>query len=1036
MSFSTKHTGYIERDYLNELQGSVGEDSEKFSIPNNDAIHFIKILGISDFWQKSKENIVSFHSLMQDTNAGFHSEHIPLIYLIVSDASKIHLFLGTYQTDPDSGVLQPSENRLSTLIASVQSAYPGIEVQPELSKEDGILLQNVTKIFQHAGLLVGTPTVKVGYEAEGSQQIERLIRGLYSTTSNSRWAYIVTAVPRSVASATKLYNSTLNELKAVEDAERSAATQNTIAERYKKLLKLFLQKLDSGKAQGLWHVATYFLAEDLTLFNHSKAILKSVFAGGQSRPDPIRVIECPPPRHSIHEFIYVNIPPPPALGFVEYPFKYLSLLSSQELAALTHLPMEETPGYFVKDFARFDVSPHCKGAPDTVMSVGEVIDQGQRMGFSYQIEQEHLNRHGLIVGTTGSGKTNTVFYLLKQLWQAGIPFMVIEPAKTEYRKLFHSPELGQDLQLFTLGDDVTSPFRLNPFEIRPGVSVQTHIDYLKSVFNASFTMYAPTPYVLERCIHEVYEDMGWDLVTGENSRGFHWNAQPTLSDLYRKVDEVVDRLGYEAKITMDVKAALKTRINSLRIGSKGLMLDTRTSTPVSVLLQKPTVLELEQIGDDDEKAFVIGLLMAVLNEHYISQGLGEGKGLTHLTVIEEAHRLFKNVPQTTDPETANVKGKAVETFCNILSEIRAYGEGFLIAEQIPSKLAPDVVKNTNLKVMHRIVAADDRSIMGATMNMELEQIKRVASFATGEASVYSEGDDGAILIKVPYSKLVSQSLTKRQENQLIRDKMGRGTLEVEARLMPTGRSSVYYENVRKYGKEATHIVEDGEFREVLARYIVSTVISETVWVEEFPNLIQTINPFRKGSADTGLIAFALAEGVHDYFERHGQRYGWQYRAVEELETTFLNLMFSIAYKRLNQNKLQSDLSPEEILSIQAFQAKYKELCQLPYYPFQGCSRACPNQICLYRYNVRLLLGDMRLDNNFLKALSANVNEMWKQMKDVCQVVERRVGMSNLSTEEKRKIGLCFVIQKSEFTPSMDTYLKEKIVANMTTELNS
>jgi len=45
--------------------------------------------------------------------------------------------------------------------------------------------------------------------------------------------------------------------------------------------------------------------------------------------------------------------------------------------------------------------------------------------------------------------------------------------------------------------------------------------------------------------------------------------------------------------------------------------------------------------------------------------------------------------------TANPKGRAIEVFSNILSEIRAYGEGIIIAEQIPAKLIPDAIKNTS-----------------------------------------------------------------------------------------------------------------------------------------------------------------------------------------------------------------------------------------------------------------------------------------------------------------------------------------------------
>jgi len=99
--------------------------------------------------------------------------------------------------------------------------------------------------------------------------------------------------------------------------------------------------------------------------------------------------------------------------------------------------------------------------------------------------------------------------------------------------------------------------RINPFEVPPGVLVQTHIDFLKSLFSAAFVLYPPMPYVLEQSIQEVYQDRGWDLATNTNFRGSDTpRLFPTLSDLAVKIGVVVDRMGYDDRITMDVKAGL------------------------------------------------------------------------------------------------------------------------------------------------------------------------------------------------------------------------------------------------------------------------------------------------------------------------------------------------------------------------------------------------------------------------------------------------------------------------------------------------
>lgn len=197
------------------------------------------------------------------------------------------------------------------------------------------------------------------------------------------------------------------------------------------------------------------------------------------------------------------------------------------------------------------------------------------------IRRDNLARHAFVAGVTGAGKTNTVFSLLKQATAAGVQFLVIEPAKAEYRLLLSDPALAGRLQIFTLGNERISPLRMNPFEVRPGVSVGVHLDLLRSVFAASFGMWTPLPQVLEHCLHRIYEDRGWDIIANTNHRldcdCDPASAFPTLSDLVTKVDEVIRELGYEERVTSDMRAALLTRLNSLRTGGKGRMLDVQRS---------------------------------------------------------------------------------------------------------------------------------------------------------------------------------------------------------------------------------------------------------------------------------------------------------------------------------------------------------------------------------------------------------------------------------------------------------------------------
>jgi hypothetical protein len=161
------------------------------------------------------------------------------------------------------------------------------------------------------------------------------------------------------------------------------------------------------------------------------------------------------------------------------------------------------------------------------------------------------------------------------------------------------------------------------------------------------------------------------------------------------------------------------------------------------------VLEIEDCGDDTGKAFLTGAILIRLTEHLRMRARAEGPGapgLRHLTVIEEAHRLLRQPPPGTGSGPA---AHAVEMFAGLLAEIRAYGEGLVIAEQIPAKLIPDAIKNTAVKIVHRLPAQDDRDTVGATMNLTPAQSAYLVTLPPGEAAVHADGMDHPILARMP-----------------------------------------------------------------------------------------------------------------------------------------------------------------------------------------------------------------------------------------------------------------------------------------------
>jgi DNA helicase HerA-like ATPase len=367
---------------------------------------------------------------------------------------------------------------------------------------------------------------------------------------------------------------------------------------------------------------------------------------------------------------------------------------------------------------------------------------------SLHLTKKQLTQHLLICGVPGSGKTNTSLYLLETLWREHrIPWMVLEPAKTEYRGLRSVNSLEQELLIFTIGDERIAPFRFNPFELPPTINLDSHLGALLDLFSVSMSMWGPLPNVVEQLIQEAYKRKGFTIL-GDNSK----LTPPRFSDLAALIPEIVPKLGYKKETTDEITAALSVRLNKFCRGALGRMLDTTESVPFDLLMQRPVILEMSQVTNTDDRAFIMGLILNRCYQYWTSRRHEATGELKHLLLIEEAHNLLANVSESTDRETANPKGKAVRNFANMLAEVRGFGQGIMIAEQNPDGLVPDVMVNTNIKIAHRVVEAKNREALSRSMLLTPQQEKSLASLGTGQLLYYIGGNPEPSITTAPNFK--------------------------------------------------------------------------------------------------------------------------------------------------------------------------------------------------------------------------------------------------------------------------------------------
>lgn len=340
------------------------------------------------------------------------------------------------------------------------------------------------------------------------------------------------------------------------------------------------------------------------------------------------------------------------------------------------------------------------------------------IGFSLK----DLAKHMLVVGTPGSGKTTFSVSLLDRLWKEHkIPFLVIEPAKNEYRALVQSiPEL----QVFTPGKNFISPFVYNPFVPPKNVKLETYKSTLKTAFAAAVSMSTPLDKIFEESINNCYSDFRWLDTYTVDDKGKIFN----ITDFIKCFQETFDAIGY----TGDAKNI--GRAGVVRLNSLVNLFDNYFSIPIEDLLQKPTIIELAAIENSDQKALIISLLLLSILAYVNANYVGEG-GLKNVILLEEAHVLLDASSNAGQGE-ANPSAIAQGLVKRMLAEIRSYGVGLIIADQSPRKVSTDVVALTDMKMVFRLVESEDKRIIGDSSNMTETQIQRMAKLKPGEAFLF------------------------------------------------------------------------------------------------------------------------------------------------------------------------------------------------------------------------------------------------------------------------------------------------------------
>lgn len=508
-------------------------------------------------------------------------------------------------------------------------------------------------------------------------------------------------------------------------------------------LDIQLKRLREFESLGMWECAAYFIADsaNASTAEIAASTYKALMRGENSGVEVSAInswnINFPDQAHKVKAIQdYLTHFIHPVFGYKTgdqvIEVTPCCLVSGNELALHMGLPRKSVCGFPVIEHADFgkEVNYVDGRGESSYIKLGKIFNMGSDGPNDVKLDTNSLSMHTFITGSTGSGKSNTVYGLLRQLNTHGIKFMVIEPAKGEYKNVF-----GDRPDVTVLG---TNPvyaqiLRINPFKFPPQIHVLEHIDRLVEIFNVCWPMYAAMPAVLKDALLQAYQVCGWNLGGSENA--YSPDLFPTFLDLQNELVEVIQNSAYSEEVKSNYMGSLATRVKSLTNGLNGQIFSAN-EIDNEVLFDQNVIIDLSRIGSLETKSLIMGVLVMRLNEYRMSCSDGMNVPLKHVTVLEEAHNILKRTSSEQNPENPSVTGKSVEMLSNSIAEMRTYGEGFIIADQSPSAVDLSAIRNTNTKIIMRLPDEADRRSAGKSAALKDEQLDEIAKLSKGVAVVY------------------------------------------------------------------------------------------------------------------------------------------------------------------------------------------------------------------------------------------------------------------------------------------------------------
>lgn len=545
------------------------------------------------------------------------------------------------------------------------------------------------------------------------------------------------------------------------------------------------ERLNQGRNYGFWNTGIYVLGNTPRDVVTVTGMLRSIYSGEETYYEPIRLHQFSPDSKALtivrDRFELLPMIDPAVVkqdGF-EYGkdqwhifgenYQYLSTpITTRELSLVTSLPRRDVPGLrFVKTAVRFANNP--AELNEDKITLGRIVDTGIPQSNTYDIDPNSLVRHAMVAGSTGSGKSTTCKRILSEILDRDVPIMVIEPAKDDYVRwaieMNKSLPAEKQFKIYMPGVDELDGVKmeslhLNPFEPAAikGVKVDLlqHCETFITLLNACLPGEDVVPILIEETAYETIRDVAEVLNRDlEDGAVEPMDSYPRIRDMEIMASQIMAKKQYFQQNKDNLTEILLTRFKYLRRGTRGKILNVYKSVDFNELFSGNVIINLSRLSGSKDKALIMSMLMQALYEYRVScyvhdaeyRAKAQQNKLMHLTLIEEAHNVL--MKPDSNVTSGNPQRAAADLFGNMLSEVRGYGQGFIVVDQVPTRLIDDAIKNTNYKIVHRLTAPDDQEIMASCMAFRDDQKYIIPALEKGNAIICGDEDDAAAWVKIP-----------------------------------------------------------------------------------------------------------------------------------------------------------------------------------------------------------------------------------------------------------------------------------------------